>query len=194
MEQDGPSIDRLMEIWSHYRLARLDLMSHLHRPKSPRDPVGEWSEMLVKQLLGGRFPTKHDQSINPVQRGYDIVLDKDGTLVQIKSLSNLSGKWVNSHTIQFTDSVGAYAIVFFIDLRPERVLVFAKQHLKRIWERLGKWHPKPDTELQLTQDNYKRILADKSTFASLGIRIWCYDNSQQQWKEWKEAPGNDAEQ
>jgi len=50
MEQDGPSFDKLMEIWSLYRVARLDLMSHLHRPESLRDPVSEWSEMLVKQL------------------------------------------------------------------------------------------------------------------------------------------------
>ena len=50
MEQDGPSFDTLMEIWSLSRVARLDLMSHLHRPESLRDPVSEWSEMLVQQL------------------------------------------------------------------------------------------------------------------------------------------------
>ena len=185
MEEDGPSIDVLMETWSRYRPARLDLLSRLHRPKSLRDPVCEWSEMLVKQLLHGRFPVKPDQSIDPVRKDYDVVLDKDGTQVQIKSLSNLSGKWVNEHLIQFTGSVGAYAIVFFTDLRPETVLIFPKQQLKHICERLRKRHPKQDTELQLTQRNFGQILAEKRAFAYLGIRIWCYDDSQRQWEEWK---------
>jgi len=169
MEEDGPSIDVLMETWSRYRPARLDLLSRLHRPKSLRDPVCEWSEMLVKQLLHGRFPVKPDQSIDPVRKDYDVVLDKDGTQVQIKSLSNLSGKWVNEHLIQFTGSVGAYAIVFFTDLRPETVLIFPKQQLKHICERLRKRHPKQDTELQLTQRNFGQILAEKRAFAYLAV-------------------------
>lgn len=190
MQEDGPTIDMLMETWNCYRPARLDLLSRLHRPKSLRDPVCEWSEMLVKQLLHGRFPIKPDQSIDPVRKDYDIVLDKDGTQVQIKSLSNLNGKWVNEHLIQFTGSIGAYAIVFFTDLRPETVLIFPKQQLKRIFERLRKRHPKQDTELQLTQRNFGQILAEKRDFAYLGIRIWCYNDSERQWQEWKASDNN----
>jgi hypothetical protein len=189
MEQNEPSIDILMETWNDYQAARVHLLSHLHRPKSLRDPVGEWSEMLVKQLLHGSFPVKPDLSIDPVRKGYDLVLDKDGTQVQIKSLSNPKEKWVNPpDPIQFTNNIGAYAIVFFTDLRPEVVLVFPKQ-LKPIRERLGKQPSKQDTELLLTQRNFEQILKDKRAFTSLGIRIWCYDKSERRWK----APGESTE-
>jgi len=101
---------------------------------------------------------------------------------------------VNEHTIEFTGKVGVYAIVFFSDLRPEVVIVFPKQQLKRICERLGKEHGKQDTQLQLTPPNFKQILAEKSDFAGVGVRIWGYDNLQQQWEEWKKAPNSNLEQ
>src|SRR5437660_4558598 len=106
MGQGEPSIDLLMEKWNHYREVRLHLLSHLHRPESLRDAVGEWSEMLVKKLLQGSFPVKPDGFIDPVRTGYDI-RDQNGTPVQIKSLGNPDGEWVNEHHIKFADSIGA---------------------------------------------------------------------------------------
>lgn len=194
MEQDESSFNVLMEAWSRYRLARLDLLSRLHRPESLRDPVGEWSEMLVKKLLNGRFPVKPDgQSIDPVRTGYDVELE-DKTLVQVRSLSNPSGKWMNEHYIKFTSGVAAYGIVFFNDLRPKTVIVFPKEQLAHICERLGKKHGMQDRELQLGQLNFEQILAEKSIFAGLGMRIWCYDDSQYQWEEWTKAPDNNTKQ
>lgn len=193
MEHNGSSIGELMKAWNRYRSARLDLLSHLHRPESRRDPSGEWSEMLVKQLLNGRFPLKPDgQSVNPVQRSYDIILE-DGTHIQVKSLSNPDGKWVNEHEIKFTGQVDTYAIVFFKNLRPEVIIVFPKHQLKYICERLGKKHGEQDIQLKLTQRDFELILAERDDFVGLGLRIWSYETLQQQWKEWIQF-GNDTEQ
>ena len=158
-------VDDLLSVWETYRQARLALLDQIACSGSNRDPLAEFSERLVVSLLGGQLASSR------VQKGYDMI-GPAGEYIQVKYLANSGTKWVNQQTVTFDADVDAYALVFFIDLRPERVFFFVKGCLATVCQALRKRHPDQDVQLQLTQSNYNQICAERERFKALGLAVF----------------------
>ncbi len=151
--------------WTSYQEARVQLLESLDLRLSNRDPMSEFSEALVRVLYQGRpAPSR-------VQRSWD-VLSALNRRIQVKYLANPIGPWVNEHLILPSPEMDDWALVIFIDLMPESVLVFPAERLAAIGALLGKRHPQQDTSLQFTQRKYSLIRSDPGRFAMLGMDIW----------------------
>jgi hypothetical protein len=92
--------------------------------------------------------------------------------VQVKYLSNPAGKWINEHPIRFPEGVHEYALVVFVNLQLETVLIFNSETLTQVCALLGKKHPDQDKTLQFTRRNYETILARRDKFTSLGMEVY----------------------
>ena len=164
--------DPVTDLISHFRAyaqARVAFLSLLHRPASNRDPLAEFSEFLVARLLHGTLAP------SPTQKGYD--LKRDGSTVQVRYLANTGHAWVNEHHVIFTKDVDEYALVVFIGLELQAVLVFKRETIGQVCNLLGKKHPNQHTSLQLTKRNYDRILAEPAKFASVGLEVRTFGKS-----------------
>jgi hypothetical protein len=152
----------LMQAFSAYREARVAFLAHL-RVSSNRDPVAEFSEALVAQVIGGRLAESR------VQRGYD-VLSTAGVRVQVKYLTNPGDRWVNEHHFSVPDEADRYAIVFFEALAPVAVIVFPRD-LGPVCSRLRKRHPNQESVLQFTRTNFWQVLDEAEAFRELGVDV-----------------------
>lgn len=159
-----PPAGHLLRAFAKYRSARLEFLQQIGRPNSNRDPLAEFSECLVAQLLGGRLAASR------VQKDYDVIAP-DGRRVEVKCLANPRGSWVNERDIEFRGETDAYAIVFFEELEPTHVLVIDRSRLAEICRRLGKRHEKQDTLLRMTRRNFQTILANAKEFEPLGVQL-----------------------
>ena len=118
-----------------------------------------------------------EPATNRVQRGWDLSTPA-GRRVQVKYLANPSGSWINGIAITFgsdpadTDNPHDFAVVFFEALLPVSVIVFGREQLADVYVRLRKRHPNPGTTLQLTEANYRAIVADSKGFAQLGVSVF----------------------
>lgn len=157
-------VDELVSQFQNYSKSRSRFLEQLHLSKSCRDPLAEFSEVLVGKLLNATFADSR------VQKGFDLV-KPNRRLVQVKYLCNPSGNWINEHLIKFPDSVDEYALVIFVSLQLESVLVFQRETLGQVCALLGKAHPNQDITLQFTRRNYEKILSEKSKFEKLGLEI-----------------------
>jgi hypothetical protein len=82
---------QLMSALDEYRPARKALLATLGLSASNRDPLAEFGEQLVHDLLGGVLAQSRAQA------GHDLV-QVDGRKVQVRYLANpSSGPWVNEH-------------------------------------------------------------------------------------------------
>lgn len=90
----------------------------------------------------------------------------------MKYLANPVGPWVNEHLVVPSSEVDDWALVIFIDLMPESVLVFPAAGLGPIGALLGKRHPQQEASLQFTRRNYNLIRSDPRRFALLGMDVW----------------------
>ena len=148
-----------------YAVARRRFLRVCGTPDSCRDPLTEFAEVLVADLLDA---TKADSR---VEKGFDLI-KSDGRRVQVKSLSNPNeAKWRNEITMKFDELVDDFALVIYEDLRIKTVLVFPKETLIQICEKLGKKHGRTDSELQFTRSNFHRILNASEEFRLLGLQI-----------------------
>ena len=148
-----------------YGVARRQFLAAIGMPASNRDPLGEFSERLVADLVGGRLADSH------VQKGYDVV-DSDGRKIQVRYLANPEGAWVNEHLVAFEDDLDFYALVIVEALEPTAVICFARDTLAQVCAQLGKRHPHQERTLRLTRVNAKAVLSDRAQFAPLGVRVW----------------------
>jgi hypothetical protein len=155
----------LVEAMAMYRAARRQFLEALGIPASNRDPLAEFSERLVAELVGGELAASR------VEKGYDVI-DKNGCKIQMRYLANPAGKWINEHLVKFDDGVDFYALVIVEALEPVAVIGFPRDGLHAVCHKLGKRHPDQGTTLQLTQHNEKTLLADRAGFRELGIRMW----------------------
>ena len=158
------SLNALLAGYQSYAAARARFLAGLDLAVSCRDPLSEFSERLTAVLLGAQIAPSR------VQKGYDLI-KPDGRRVQVKYLSNPEGRWVNEHHIHLTDLADEYALVIFVALRLQSVLIFQLETLGQVCARLQKRHPEQDTTLQLTHRNIRAILADPAGFTPLGVAI-----------------------
>lgn len=80
MEQPN-ALPALRDAYAEYARGRLAMLTALDLDGSNRDPLSEFSERLVRDLVGGVFPTSR------VQRGYDVI-GPDNRKIQVKYLAN----------------------------------------------------------------------------------------------------------
>lgn len=171
--QSNPEVANLLSEFQIYSEARLSFLRTLQRGTSCRDPLAEFSEVLVAKLLHGTFPSSR------TQKGYDLILKHDGgeekeRHVQVKYLANPPGQWINWHTIDFKWECDAYALVLFENMKLLSVLVFSKDTLKEVCRKLGKRHPNQDRTLQFTKRNYEMIIKDKFEFEGIGVKVFIF--------------------
>ena len=161
----GPARD-LVESFSIYGRARQTLLTEIGcRPNSMRDPLAEFSEILVERLTGSR------RAESPVQKGWDLI-DSDGKTTQVRYVANPAGTWVNYHEVRFSAGVDRYALVLFESLEPTRVLIFSSATIADVCRRLGKRHPNQETSLQITQANVHRLRDERHEFARIGVAVF----------------------
>ncbi len=105
----------ILEAAEVYAKARRILLDAFGIPDSCRDPLNEFGEVLVANLLNG---TLADSRVAP---GYDLTTPC-GRKVQVKTLSNPKGRtWRNEIMLVFSDLVDDFALVIFTDLEFETV-------------------------------------------------------------------------
>ncbi len=157
----------LLTAFAHYTQARRALLELLGRPGSCRDPLAEFSEVLVAHLLGGSLAASR------VQKGFDLIRP-NGRRVQVKYLANPQGtSWRNEHRIDFRNcDCEDYALVIFEDFTPQAVLVFPRETVGQVTRLLKKRHAHLEATLQFTKRNYQAILAASSEFAELGVEVY----------------------
>lgn len=153
-----------------YRGARKTLLAAIGVDASNRDPLPEFAEQLVAALFDGTVAP------NRVQANWDLRAG-DGSLVQVKSLSNplSTGAWVNEHRVHRLPGVDSYAVVLIEDFSVAGVLAFPPD-LTYICAALGKRHPQQDTQLLMTRRDWQAIAADPDRFEGLGMRVWLPDD------------------
>ena len=147
-----------------YRHARATGLQALGCDTSNRDPFAEFSEHLVAGLLDAELAASR------VQKGYDVTTP-DGDRVQVRYLANPGGRWVSEHLVDFRADCDRYALVVFEAFDPRSVVVFNHSTLPDVCAALGERHPNQDVVLQLTQRNYRQLLADHREFARLGVVV-----------------------
>jgi len=150
---------------AEYAAARRAMLAALDLPASNRDPLAEFSEHLVKAMVGGEFPTSR------VQRSYDVI-GPDGAKIQVKYLANPPEAWINEHHIVVNDEMTDYAIVFCEALLPVAVVIFPVLGFRAVCEALGRKHPNQERTLQLTRVNYRAIVSEPAKFAPLAVRVY----------------------
>lgn len=163
--QNSTDIYELLTHFKTYTNSRAQFLNAIGLPNSCRDPFAEFSEILVSKLLPANLAESR------VQRGFDLIRP-DGRLVQVKYLSNPAGKWINEHPIFFPESVDEYALVIYIALQVESVLVFKRKTLSKVCVLLGKRHPNQNLTLQFTKRNYETILSNPALFEELGMEVY----------------------
>jgi len=148
-----------------YRTARLEFLNYIGCVESNRDPLAEASEHLVALLTGGELVKSR------VQKGYDVV-GSDRERIQVKYLANPLNAGINGHIIQFPDEANLYTVVVFEHLLPRSVLVFTRESLGPVYDRLGKRHKGRGERLELTKANTETILSNAQEFNKIGITVY----------------------
>lgn len=164
------NVTELLSQFQTYSKVRSQFLEQLHLSKSCRDPLAEFSEILVGKLLNASLADSR------VQKGHDLIRPNQ-RLVQVKYLLNPSRVWINEHPIKFPPTVDEYALVIFVALQLETVLVFPKETLGQVCTLLAKAHPNQDTTLQFTRRNYETILSEKSKFETLGLEVYQFEGA-----------------
>jgi hypothetical protein len=148
---------------ARYVEARKALLAELELGRdSNRDPLAEFAEWLGAGILGG------ERALTPVQAEWDVETPA-GQHVQVKYLANSGDRWVNEHSVRITPAMDADAIVFYDALMPVAVVLMPARRLAEIGQALGNRHPNQETTLQLTRQNYLRLLGDPVVFGALGV-------------------------
>lgn len=79
---------------------------------------------------------------------------------------------MNGHLVEFQDGCDRYALLMVEDLDAKSLLAFTRKTTPDVCRALRKRHPNQDTTLQLTQANYRTLLADPPGFAPLGVNVF----------------------
>lgn len=163
-----PTYADLLAAWSPYRWARRGVLESIGVQQSFRDPLGEFAEVLVARLVGGRL------AANRVQKAWDVASPMGA--IQVKYLANPSdGGWPNWHTVAPTEGMDWYALVLFLDLVPTAVYMFPRADLGRICGALGKRHGNQGSTVQFTKTNHEAMSANPECYEALGMKIFLLD-------------------
>ena len=163
------ALSELLDRFDAYADVRLQFLSQLKQDSSCRDPLAEFSEVLVAELL------RATPARSRVQKGYDLIRP-GGEFVQVKYLANPQTGWINWHHVQFADGVEECALVVFVAMQLKAVFLFSRKTIAETCRLLGKRHPNQDVSLQITKRNYETMLAEPAKFQSLGIGIFDFRN------------------
>jgi len=155
----------LLNDFKKYRKARKALLEVLGCVDSNRDPLAEFSEKLAAHLLNASMAKSR------VQKGFDLI-GPNGQRIEVKYLTNPSGRWINWHVVSFNELRDRYALVYFQDLSPKEMFVFRKQGLRNVCRELGKRHGNTDSTLQFTKTNYEDITNNPEKFKKLGVELF----------------------
>jgi hypothetical protein len=148
-----------------YRVARTEFLEVLGCSGSNRDPFAEFAECIALAAVGGSMAASR------TQKGWDFT-DPTGQRVQVRYLANPQGPWVNEHLVDFrSGGCDRYALLVVEAFEPKAVLIFGGDHMASVGAALGKRHGDQERTLQLTQANYKAIVAAPETFATLGVQV-----------------------
>lgn len=172
-ESESSFSDSIVEILSQFQIyskSRSQFLEQINLSRSCRDPLAEFSEVIVGKLLNATLADSR------VQKGYDLIRPNQ-RLIQVKYLCNPSKNWINEHTIKFPESVDEYALVIFVALQLESVVVFQRETLSQVCSMLGKAHSNQDTTLQFTRRNYETLLSEKSKFEKLGLEVYRFEDA-----------------
>ena len=159
------AVEALLAMLQDYANARTKFLAQIGRPSSCRDPLAEFSEVLVARLLDARCAERRDQ------KGFDLVR-RNNRRVQVKYLSNPDWNWRNEHSIDFTDGCDDYALVVVVGFRVEVVLIFPRESIGQVYTALGKRHQGQGSKLLFTRRNCEVILEQPSTFQELGVEVY----------------------
>jgi len=159
------NLNEFLSAFLSYRTGRLKFLAQIGCAESNRDPLAEASEYLVALLTGGELVK------NRVQKGYDVV-GSDGKRIQVKYLANPLNENKNGHTIQFPNEADLYAVVVFENLLPRSVLVFTRESVGPVYDRLGKRHKGRGYRLELTKANTETIALNAQEFRAMGIAVY----------------------
>lgn len=162
---NGAATERLVRAFKRYSAARAELLAELGVGGSNRDPLAEFGERFVAEILGGTLAESR------VQKGYDLV-DRKGRYVQVRYLANPADRWVNEHLVTFTDGLDAYALVLFENLEPVGLVVFPLGAMTGVGRALGKRHSNQASTLQLTRANWRALIDRRAEFATLGVELF----------------------
>jgi hypothetical protein len=158
-------VDALLEALSAYRIARVRLLEALGCSGSNRDPFAEFAERIAVAALGGTMAASR------TQKGWDFT-DTERRRVQVRYLANPAGPWVNEHLVDFRGGhCDRYALLVVEAFEPKALLVFEAEHLGAVGVALAKRHGDQEHTLQLTQRNYKALLAEPARFAAYGVQV-----------------------
>jgi hypothetical protein len=158
-------VGALLEALAKYRAARTDFLDALGCRGSNRDPFAEFGECLALVAIGGSMATSR------TQKGWDFT-DPAGQRVQVRYLANPQGPWVNEHLVDFrSGGCDRYALLVVEAFEPKALLVFDGDHMASVGAALGKRHGDQERTLQLTQVNYKALMAAPGAFAELGVQV-----------------------
>ena len=147
-----------------YADARREFLWTIGCNHSCRDPLSEFAERLVCHQLGGTLAGSR------VEKDFDLTT-QEGRRVQVKVLSNPKGKWRNEHPVRFTGGMDDYAVAFFEDIQLQAIIIFKKEGLDKLCSALGKRHPHTETQLLLTQANFKALMAKQDEFKIYGVQF-----------------------
>lgn len=161
----------LIARFAEYRTARLAFLDSLGLGHSNRDPVAEFSEHLVRSVLGGSLAECR------TQKGWDVETP-DHVRVQVKYLADperaTGGNW---HNVIIADEADEFALVVLERLVPKAIHVFTRKSLCGCYDALGKAHANRGTQLNFTGAVHDRIMADPAAFERLGVRTFVLDDS-----------------
>lgn len=158
-------LEVLIDNFKKYRKVRKALLKTLGCVDSNRDPLAEFSEKLAAHLLNA------SRAKSRVQKGFDLI-GPNGEKIEVKYLTNPSGRWINWHVVNFNELRDKYALVYFEDLFPKAMFVFRKQGLKNLCKALGKRHANTESTLQFTKTNYDDIISNPEKFKKLGVNLF----------------------
>jgi hypothetical protein len=164
-EMSNTMVNRHLLAWAEYRQARCHLLDHLCTSESNREPMAEFAEILVRDLVGGRLAPSR------TEKGWDVETP-EGKKIQVRYLANRSGNWHNWHWVASSDLWDWYALVVFVDLQPLAVHMFPSTDLSPICACLKKRHANQDRLLNYTYGNFVAINADPAHFTGLGMRVF----------------------
>jgi len=151
--------------WTEYRQARYHLLDHLTTVQSNRDPMSEFAEILVRDLVSGRLAPSR------TEKGWDVETP-EGEKIQVRYLANRSGNWVNWHWVVTSELWSWYALVVFVDLEPVAVHMFPSTDLSSICANLKKRHANQERQLSYTYGNFIAINREPARFTALGMRVF----------------------
>ena len=162
---NSPMTKDHLAAWAEYRQARQRLLDHLFTAQSNREPMAEFAEILVRDLVSGQLAPGR------TEKGWDVETPQ-GEKIQVRHLANSSGNWNNWHWVASSELWDWYALVVFVDLQPVAVHMFPSTDLSAICACLKKRHANQERLLNYTYGNFIAINTEPARFTALGMRVF----------------------